>query len=160
VSAYVYGQIITSFASFVYTYVALLLLKVPGALILAIMAAIFDVLPMLGFVLAIVPATLMALSVSPGTSLGVIGLYVLFHILENYFIMPLVYGNRLRLSTLVVLLGILVGALLGGVVGAVLALPVIASYPIIERIWLKDVLGTAVISRHILQTQAEVGSDS
>ena len=47
-----------------------------------------------------------------------------------------------------VVLAFAVGAELAGVVGAVIALPIAAAYPAIERIWLKDRLGTEVIAEH------------
>jgi predicted PurR-regulated permease PerM len=73
----------------------------------------------------------------------VLGLYLLFHADRNYLIVPMIYGKNLRVSTLTVLLGLLAGALLAGIPGALAALPIIASYAAIERIWLKPFLRTA-----------------
>ena len=149
--SYVVGQAITSALVMIFTFSVLSLLGVPGALMLAIMAAIFDVLPMLGFFLLTVPAFLMALSVSLKTALIVLALYVLYAALESYFIVPKVYGKSLRLSTLSVLLGLLVGTLLAGVPGALAALPLVASYSVIERIWLKHYLGEGVAAKQALR---------
>jgi predicted PurR-regulated permease PerM len=52
------------------------------------------------------------------------------------------------LSGVAVLLGLVIGAELGGIIGALLALPVVAAYPIIERIWLRESLGTEVLDEH------------
>ena len=46
------------------------------------------------------------------------------------------------------LLGLGIGAALGGIIGALLALPVVAAYPIIERIWLRESLGKNVLAEH------------
>jgi hypothetical protein len=47
-----------------------------------------------------------------------------------------------------VLLALLVGGTLQGIVGAVLVLPIVAAYPIIERIWLEDYLAPEVLADH------------
>jgi len=91
---------------------------------------------------------LVALTISPGTAVAVVGLYVLCHVIENYTIAPKVYGQRLKLSGVAVLLGLAIGAALGGIIGALLALPVVAAYPIIERIWLRESLGKSVLAEH------------
>lgn len=154
---YVSGQVITSALVTVFVFVVLSVLNVPGALLLAILAGLLDILPILGIIFAIVPAFLLALSVSPKTAVIVVGLYLLFHALEVYFIVPKVYGRHLRVSTLTVLLGLLAGTLLAGIPGALAALPVIASYAAIERIWLKPFLRDGVSEKHELQKEQVFG---
>ena len=154
---YVSGQVITSVLVMIYTFVVLSALHVPGALTLAILAGILDILPILGFILSTVPAVLLSLAVSPKTALAVLILYLAFHVLENYLIVPKIYGKSLRLSTLTVLLGLLVGALLAGIPGSLAALPVIASYAAIERIWLKPFLRDGVCEKHELQKDEAFG---
>lgn len=154
---YISGQVITSALVMIYAYAVLSLLHVPGALMLSILAGIFDIVPILGFVISTLPAFLLALSVSPQTAFIVLSLYVLFHMLEIYLIVPWVYGKSLRLSTLTVLLGLLAGALLAGIPGALAALPVIASYAAIERIWLTPFLRDGVSEKHELQKDEVFG---
>ncbi len=148
VFAYASGQFITSLLSFAFTFIALTALQVPGALLLAVLAGIFDVLPVLGFFLAVFPAMLFALRVSNQTALYVLLAYISYHILENYLIAPMVYGNRLRLSGFTVLLATLSAGFLAGIEGAISILPVVASYPVVEKIWLKRYLGNSVVADH------------
>lgn len=148
VFAYMGGQLITSFLCSVFVFVVLSLLKVPAALVLALLAGIFDILPILGFFIFSIPAVLLSLTVSGKTALTVVALYVGYHLLENYLLVPKIYGKRLRLSDLVVLLSVLVGGLLAGIPGAILILPVVAAYPPIERIWLKRMVGEKVVAKH------------
>lgn len=154
---YVSGQVITSLLVTVYSFAVLRLLNVPGALMLAILAGLFDILPILGFFIATAPAFLLALSVSPQTAGLVLALYMLFQLVENYLIVPMIYGKNLRVSTLTVLLGLLAGALLAGIPGALAALPIIASYAAIERIWLKPFLRDGVSEKHELQKDQHFG---
>ena len=55
------------------------------------------------------------------------------------------------------LLGLLVGTILAGIPGAIAALPVVASYAVIERIWLKHYLGEGVAEKHELQMDSAFG---
>jgi hypothetical protein len=78
---------------------------------------------------------------------------------EAYFLVPRLYGNTLRLSTLTVLLALLIGGSLQGLAGALLVLPVVAAYPIIERIWLRQYLAADVLADHRALDRA-LGSDT
>jgi predicted PurR-regulated permease PerM len=148
VYAYVRGQAITSLFFAVYTAVVLYALQVPAAMPLAVLAGLCDVIPVVGIIIATIPALLLAVTVSPAAAGMVAALYLLYHIVESYFIVPRVYGHRLRLSTLAVILALLAGSTLQGLIGAVLVLPLVAAYPIIERIWLASYLGSEVVKDH------------
>ena len=156
VFAYVAGNLLTSLFAAVFVLVGLTLLKVPGAFMLAALAGVCDFVPIIGFFVALTPAVLVALTVSPGTAVAVAGLYGLCSAIENYVIAPKVYGHHLKLSRVAVVLGLAVGASLGGIIGALLALPVVAAYPIIERIWLRESLGKSVLAEHArLESEGE-----
>lgn len=159
VCAYVRGQVVTSALFSLYVAIVLSVLRVPAALPLALMAGFCDVIPVVGIIIATVPATLLALTVSPMAALAVLSLYVVYHLVEAYFIVPKVYGHRLRLSTLAVLLALVAGSTLAGLVGAVLILPFVAAYPIVERIWLARYLGHEVIKDHSALAKS-AGSDN
>jgi predicted PurR-regulated permease PerM len=157
ISAYVAGQAITSLICGVYTYIVLMILDVPAALMLATIAGIFDILPVLGFFLAAAPAVIFAFTVSSWTAFLVLLMYILYHILENYLLIPKIYGNRLRLSDLVVLVSLLAAGTFGGIAGAIVILPLVASYPIIERIWLVNVVGRTTVRKHSeVEAEAQV----
>lgn len=148
VGSYMVGQLLTSLLCAAYAFIILFILHVPNAALLAVIAGVFDILPLVGFFLAIIPALIVAMSVSPLTAGLVFILYGAYHVVENYFIVPKIYGNRLRLSTLTVLVSCMAAALVAGVVGAIAILPIIASYPIIERIWLKRHLEPDTVAKH------------
>lgn len=145
---YVAGNVATSIFAGVCVFLALTLLHVPAALLLAVLAGVCDFVPVLGFIVSAVPAVLLALTVSTTTAVIVGGVYVAYHMAENYLIGPKVYGGQLRLSNLAVLLAFAVGAELFGIIGALLALPVAAMYPCVEDIWLRDYLGRDAVETH------------
>jgi predicted PurR-regulated permease PerM len=148
VVAYVAGNIITSVLAGVFAYAFLWMLDVPGTLLLAFLTAVFDLIPVLGIFLTAVPMVLLALTVSPAVGIATALFNAGYNVVENYYISPMVYGNRLRLSSLAVILSFGVGAELGGVVGALIALPIAAMYPAVENIWLADRLGAQVVKEH------------
>jgi predicted PurR-regulated permease PerM len=159
VYAFVRGQLITSALFTVVTAVVLAALGVPAVVPLALLAGACGVIPVAGIVIATLPATLLALTVSPLTAVMVVGYYAVYHLFEAYFIVPRVYGSTLRLSTLAVLLALVVGGVLQGILGAVLVLPIVAAYPTIERIWLRRYLGREVIADHTALARAAASGD-
>jgi predicted PurR-regulated permease PerM len=146
--AYVAGNVILSFIAFTCTLIALWLLKVPAALLLAVVAGVSDFLPVVGFLVGAVPTILIALTVSPTTALIVAAFYIAYNSLETYVLGPWAYGDRLKLSNVAVILAFVVGAEIAGVIGALIALPVAAIYPAIERIWLRDALPNETVREH------------
>lgn len=126
VGGYMRGQLITSAAIGVFTFALLVICKVPNALSLALFAAVADVIPFIGGLLATAPAVLSALS--RGVTVGIVVLAALFvyQEFENRVLLPRVYGHALRLAPTTVLLALLAGGILQGVMGALLALPIAA----------------------------------
>ena len=159
ISAYVFGQIITSILCSTFTFILLNSVGVPAALVLAVLAGVFDVLPIIGFFLFAAPACLFALTVSLQAMLIVLGGFFVYHMIETYIICPLVYGNRLRVSGIVVLFSLIAGATIGGILGAIAVLPIVASYPTIEEIWLGKYLGRTVVRKH-KEVEDEVEGES
>jgi predicted PurR-regulated permease PerM len=150
---YVTGNVATSIFAIVFVGIVLTVLRVPAALVLAVLAGVCDFVPVLGFIVSSVPAILLALTVSPATAVIVAMCYVAYHLIENYWIAPRVYGDQLELSNVAVVLAFAVGAELAGIVGALIALPLAAVYPAIERIWLREELGDTVKEHAAIEQQ-------
>lgn len=146
--AYVAGNVITSIFATAVVGVAMTILGVPAALLLAVLAGICDFVPVLGFIASSVPAILLALTVSGKTALIVAVVFAAYHTAENYLIGPWAYGDRLKLSNLAVIIAFVVGAEVAGVIGALIALPVAAVYPAVERIWLRGKLPEETVVEH------------
>jgi predicted PurR-regulated permease PerM len=160
IRAYVRGQFVTCALFSLFTLIVLSVFRVPAAIPLALFAGLCDVIPMVGIVIAVAPAAILAIATSKLAALVITAAYLLYHMFENYVIAPRVYGSRLRLSTLTVLLALIVGGQLFGLMGAILILPVVAAYPTIERIWLADYFGKQVIADHGALSRAVDSGDS
>ncbi len=126
VGGYMRGQLITSAAIGLFTFALLLICKVPNALSLALFAALVDVIPFIGGLLATAPAVLAALSQGAPVAIVVLVALFVYQELENRVLVPRVYGRALRLAPITVVLALLAGGMLLGVIGALLALPIAA----------------------------------
>ncbi len=118
------GQLFLSLIVFSLVYLGLSIIGVKYALILALTAGLFEIIPYLGPLMSAVPAVFFAFAESPTKALVVIGLYFLIQQAENHLIVPKVMGKSVGLNPIVVILSILIGARIGGAVGAILAVPV------------------------------------
>ncbi len=119
------GQLMLSLIIFLLDYVGLKIIGVQYALVLALLAGIFEVVPYLGPILSGIPAIF--LTVATGgwwQALFVLILYVLVQQLENHIILPKVMAKSVGLNPLVVIVAVLIGAKLSGVVGSLMAVPV------------------------------------
>jgi len=126
VGGYMRGQLITSAAIGVFTFLLLLICRVPNALSLALFAAVVDVIPFIGGFMVVAPAVLAALPRGvPAAGLVLVALSVYMEF-ESRVLVPKVYGKVLRLSPSMVILALLAGGTLMGVLGALLALPIAA----------------------------------
>jgi predicted PurR-regulated permease PerM len=126
VGGYMRGQLITSAAVGVFTFVLLVICKVPNALSLSLFAALADVIPFVGAVLASAPAVLSALVEGVPTGIVVLVALFVYQEVENRILVPKIYGRVLRLSPSAVVLALLAGGALLGMIGALLALPIAA----------------------------------
>ena len=128
---WVRGQLTLMGTMGVATGTAYFLLGVPGALLLGLIAAITEAIPIVGPLLGAIPAVLVASTVSPELALIVAGVYIVIQLIEGSVLVPLVMRNTIGISPLLVMLSLLVGAAAGGLLGALLAVPIVASAEII-----------------------------
>jgi hypothetical protein len=98
-------------------FVALLTLGVPYAYLWALWVALVDFLPVIGGALAGIPTVLFAAAHSLMAGLVVLVVFVIYTLVENHLLNPLIMSRTVRISPLLVLVSILVGAPIGGWIG-------------------------------------------
>jgi predicted PurR-regulated permease PerM len=138
VSGYIAGQVLTSFLFGTFAFLLLEALDVPQAIFLAVLAAVMDAIPIVGVAIATVPAALLAYTQSLTTAIIVVAAYVAYQQLENHVIVPKVYSETLKVSSFAVLVAVVIGGELLGIIGVLLALPMAAAIPVVERIWIGE----------------------
>ena len=133
------GQLILMATIGIATGIAYSLIGLPAALLLALIAAIMEIVPIVGPLLGAVPAVLVATTISPETALLTLGIYVLLQIIEGNVLVPIVMRNTVGLSPFLVLLSLLLGGTAGGILGAVVAVPIVAGITVVlERLQDRD----------------------
>lgn len=134
--AWVRGQLTLSIIVGLVTYIGLTILSIPYALPLALVAGIFEIIPMIGPIISAIPAILVGLTISPAIALAAMALFIIVQQLENNLIVPMVMSKVVGLQPPVVIIALLIGAKLNGIGGAFLAIPVL----IIAKIIIKEFL--------------------
>jgi predicted PurR-regulated permease PerM len=127
VGGYLRGQLITSGAIGIFTFVLLNVLGVPNPLAFAVLAAFADIVPLIGALVATIPPTAAALQQSPTVAIAVLLSMMAYQQFEDRVLIPRVYGRTLNLPPIIVLIAVLAGAELLGVTGVILALPLTAA---------------------------------
>jgi predicted PurR-regulated permease PerM len=95
-------------------------------LLLAVIAAVMELLPQIGPIIALIPALLLALATSPLAFALVLVFYLIVFIIEANVLVPTIEGKVVEFSRATVIVLIAVGFAIGGIVGGILAMPVAA----------------------------------
>ncbi|MCB0113168.1 MAG: AI-2E family transporter [Caldilineaceae bacterium] len=153
--SYVRGQVTLSLVVGVASLVGLLILRVPNAPALAVVAALFEFIPYIGPILGAIPAILVGVTISPVIGLLVAGWYLLVQQLEASVLIPRIMQASVGISPLLVVIAIVAGSSLNGVVGAILAIPIVGALQVIARhLWIEPTLQMEEVDeKSIEQTQ-------
>ena len=131
VSAWLGGQLLLAAIIGSTAALGLWLLGVPYFYVLALVAAVGEMIPVIGPLIAAIPAILVAFTVSPAVALGVAVFFVVQQQVENHLLVPKVMERQVGVSAVVVIVALLLGASLLGIVGAILAVPTAAILQVI-----------------------------
>jgi predicted PurR-regulated permease PerM len=130
---WVRGQLVLGAAIFAATLIGLTILTVVGfgefgefTLVLALIAGVLEWFPIIGPIIAAVPAILIGLSISPAAAIAAVVLYIAIQQLENNLLVPKVIGDAVDLHPAVMILALVAGGALFGIGGAILAAPTVA----------------------------------
>ncbi|HBL39783.1 TPA: hypothetical protein DDZ10_03885 [Candidatus Uhrbacteria bacterium] len=124
IGAWLRGQIILAVIVGALTFVGLAIFDIRYALVLALIAGVFEIIPYVGPILAAIPAVILTFIDSPTKGLIVLVVYFLIQQVENNILVPRVMQRIAGLNPIVSIVALIVGLKLGGIVGAVFAIPV------------------------------------
>jgi predicted PurR-regulated permease PerM len=126
VGYYIAGQGILCLVIGIMALLAYLLMGLPNALVLALMAGVLEAIPMIGPLLGAMPAALVALSIAPDKLVWVIVATVVIQQLENSLLVPRVMSKAVGVNPFVTLLSLFAFSSLFGIAGALMAIPIAA----------------------------------
>jgi predicted PurR-regulated permease PerM len=120
------GQLLISLILAILTYPFLLIIQVPYALLLAVIAAFLNIIPIIGPILSAIPAMILALTGGFNIFLATGLFYLILQQVDGNFMTPLIMRKVTGIHTLIVMIVILLGTSLAGALGALIALPVVS----------------------------------
>ncbi len=133
------GQVALMIIIGVITYVGLMLLGIPFALPLAVIAGLLEIFPNVGPTLSAIPAFFIAwFMVNPGMAMAVIVFYTILQQIENNVMVPKIMKSAADVEPLASIVLILIGFKLGNVVGALLAIPLYIVLRFALRMYMKE----------------------
>ncbi|MGB3922257.1 MAG: AI-2E family transporter [Minisyncoccia bacterium] len=145
------GQLVASALVMLLVYVGLLIAGVPNALLLAVLAGVFELVPF-GSIVAAIPAVFIAYVTGDLTlALIVVGIYVVVQQLEGHLIYPMIMKKVVGVSPMISIAALVVGGMLAGFLGVLIAVPVAAA--IMELV-------SDLEARKVSQVTAKTGTPS
>jgi len=138
VSAWLGGQLLLGGIIGGTAALGLFLMGVPFFYVLALIAGLGEMIPIVGPILSAVPAVAVALSVKPTLALGVIAFFFAQQQLENHLLVPTIMQRQVGISPVFVIIALLIGGSLLGVIGAILAVPTAAILQVVFQELMND----------------------
>ena len=150
--AYLRGQIVLMLIVGVVFTILWLIMGIPGALVLGLLAGLFTLVPDVGPFVAVSLAAIVALlegsAWGPLSTLShfwvaiiVVATYLVLINLKNFFLRPIIMGRSVHMNEGLVFIVIIVATILEGILGALLVVPVLASLTIIVGYLRRRILG-------------------
>jgi predicted PurR-regulated permease PerM len=136
-AAYVRAQLIACVVVGTLCGIGLALLGNPYAILLGVLAAVLEFIPLIGPLLLAAVAVVIAALHDPMLALWTAVFLGILRVVEDYVIYPRLIGRDIHLHPLVVILAVLAGAELSGITGIFIAIPLVALVTVVTRHWLE-----------------------
>lgn len=132
ISLYLFTTTLINIGVGVVTGIVMYLLGMPNPVLWGVVAAVLNFVPYVGAVANTVLLALAALVTfeDTGRALMVPGAFLALNLIESNLVTPLIYGNRMRLNTVALFIGLVFWWYIWGVPGAILAVPMMAAFKI------------------------------
>lgn len=112
--------------------ITLSLLGVKYAILLGLIAGIFNVIPYLGITFSLIISVLITFATATATkALFVLFAYIGIHAIDGNILMPLIIGSKVKINALIAFIGIVLGEMIWGISGMFLCMPYLAMFKII-----------------------------
>ncbi len=133
VGSYVLGNVVISIIAGVLGFIWFTIFGIPYPVLLALLLAVLDLIPVIGAIIAGVVVSLAALTVSWPVCLATVGFFIVYRFVEDYLLTPKIIGRFVDVPALVTVVAVVLGGVLLGIVGALVAIPVAAAVLLFVR---------------------------
>ncbi len=127
------GQLILMVSVGVLTYLGLILLGIPHALPLAILAGLLEIVPMIGPILAAIPTIIIGIGISPWMGMAAAALAFLVQRLENYLLVPKIMEKSIGVNPIITLVALSIGFRVAGVAGVIISVPLLITIQVLTK---------------------------
>ena len=127
VGGYMLGNFVTSLIAGLGTWAWLEIVGVPYPVLLGLLVALLDLIPMIGSTIGGAIVTLVALTVSLPVAVATLAFYIGYRLAEDYLIVPRIMGRTVAVPAVVTVVAVLLGGALMGLIGALVAIPAAAA---------------------------------
>jgi predicted PurR-regulated permease PerM len=127
VGGYMLGNFLTSLIAGVGTWAWLQIFGVPYPLLLGLLVALLDLIPVIGSTIGGAIVSLVALTVSLPVAIATLAFYIAYRLAEDYLIVPRIMGRTVEVPAVVTVVAVLLGGALMGLIGALVAIPAAAA---------------------------------
>jgi predicted PurR-regulated permease PerM len=127
VGGYMLGNFLTSLIAGVGTWAWLQIFGIPYPLLLGILVALLDLIPVIGSTVGGAIVSLVALTVSLPVAIATLAFYIAYRLAEDYLIVPRIMGRTVEVPAVVTVVAVLLGGALMGLIGALVAIPAAAA---------------------------------
>ena len=125
------------------TWFGLMIIGVPSALTLGLLAALLEFIPFIGPIVAAVPAILLGFAAGPDKALWVALLFLAIQQFEGNVLEPLVQQRAVDLPPALLLFALVAGGLVFGIAGILLAAPLtVVLYVLVKKLYVQEALDT------------------
>ena len=115
------------------TFLGLMLLGIPYALPLALLAGLLEIVPTIGPIIAAIPSVIIGFGISPIMGFAVVALSLVINQVENYLLVPKIMERSVGVSPIITLLSLAIGAKLAGVAGVIIAVPILITIQVLAK---------------------------
>lgn len=119
------GQVLLSLVVGILSWLTYTIIGLPFAPVLGLIAGLFEFVPNIGPLLAVIPALLIAITISPETLIAATIGYTLIQAAESYFLAPKIVSSATKFNPFAILIAVLVSGYLFGIIGILIAVPIL-----------------------------------
>jgi predicted PurR-regulated permease PerM len=132
VKKYLVGLILQMAIVSIMALIAFSVMGIKYSFMLAIITGVLNILPYIGILVALIISVLITFATASATKvLLVISAYIIIHLIDGNIVMPKIVGSKVKVNSLVVVIGLIIGEMMWGIFGMLLTIPSLAILKIV-----------------------------
>lgn len=127
VKQYLIGLFIQMIIVSILSFIAFMLLGIKYSFVLALITGIFNIIPYVGITISLIVSIILTFATSTPTHvLLVILAFIIVHAIDGNIVMPKIVGSKVKVNSLIVIIGLIIGEMMWGIMGMFLSIPLLA----------------------------------